>query len=110
MFHYVYWSYGETKEGWLLIYHGVSKSSMRYRIGAALLDTNDPRRVLARTSDPIFVPERTYERIGQVPNVVFPCGVVTRGRTVYVYYGAADTVIGLATVPLADLMRALVPA
>jgi beta-1,2-mannobiose phosphorylase / 1,2-beta-oligomannan phosphorylase len=97
----------KTKYGWLLLYHGVSKSHNTYRIGAILLDLNDPAIVLARTTDPIFEPEESYEKIGIVNNVVFPCGMVEKKGLLYIYYGGADTVVGVATMKLDILLRAL---
>jgi predicted GH43/DUF377 family glycosyl hydrolase len=97
----------KTKYGWLLLYHGISKNHHTYRIGAALLDLNDPAIVLARTSDPIFEPKEIYEKVGIVNNVVFPCGMVEKDGLLYVYYGGADTVLGVATVELNILIRAL---
>jgi beta-1,2-mannobiose phosphorylase / 1,2-beta-oligomannan phosphorylase len=94
------------KEGWLLLYHGVSEK-IEYRLGAALLDKNDPTVVLARTSLPIFEPEEPYEREGIIPNVVFPCGAVIRGDTIYIYYGGADKVVGVATASLKRLVTLL---
>jgi predicted GH43/DUF377 family glycosyl hydrolase len=96
----------KTKNGWLVFYHGVSWSTT-YRIGAVLLDLDDPTIVRARTAIPLFEPEEEYERKGVVPNVIFPCGIVLRGATIYMYYGAADLVIGVATVKLATLLRML---
>lgn len=97
-----------TKYGWLLLYHGVSKSHNTYRVGALLLDLKDPAIVLARSSDPIFSPEEDYEKNGIVPNVVFPCGMVERGGKLFIYYGGADKVIGVATIKLSVLLSALV--
>jgi predicted GH43/DUF377 family glycosyl hydrolase len=97
----------KTKYGWLLLYHGISKNSHTYRIGAILLDLKDPTTVLARTSDPIFEPEETYEKNGIVKNVVFPCGMVEKDSLLYIYYGGADTVVGVATIELNILLRAL---
>jgi predicted GH43/DUF377 family glycosyl hydrolase len=96
-----------TKEGWLLIYHGV-KETMGYpvyRLGIALLDLENPRRVVARSSDWVFAPEADYEQRGLAPNVVFTCGAITRGDELWMYYGAADTVIGLAVAKSADLLK-----
>lgn len=95
-----------TEAGWVLIYHGVSPDKV-YRTGVALLDRDDPRRVIARLPEPILEPEMPYEREGDIPNVVFPTGAVVRDDTLYVYYGAADKVCALATVPLAALLEAL---
>ncbi len=97
----------KTKNGWLLLYHGVSKSHNTYRIGAILLDLNDPAIVLARTTDPIFAPQELYEKVGVVNNVVFPCGMALKDRFLYIYYGAADTVVGVATIELDIVLKAL---
>lgn len=96
----------KTKHGWLLLYHGVSWSTT-YRVGAVLLDLNDPTIVKARTAIPLFEPEEEYERKGMVSNVVFPCGLTVRGTMAYMYYGAGDSVIGVATVKMATLLRML---
>ncbi len=97
----------KTKHGWLLLYHGVSKTSSTYRIGAVLLDINDPAIVLARTTDPIFEPEEPYEKNGIVNNVVFPCGMIEKNGFLYIYYGGADTVVGVATIDMDIVIRAL---
>ena len=95
----------ESKNGWIVLYHGISKNHHTYRVGAILLDKKDPAKVLARTTAPIFEPEMPYEKEGQVPNVVFPCGTVVRDGVVFIYYGAADKVIGLAKIKLTDLEK-----
>lgn len=87
----------ETERGWLLFYHGVDESNT-YRIGVMFLDLNDPTQVLYRSPEPVFEPETDYEKYGFIPNVVFTCGVVEHDASYYIYYGAADQVIGLATV------------
>ena len=97
----------KTKHGWLLLYHGVSKSHSTYRVGALLLDLKDPAIVLARTSDPIFYPEEIYEKFGIINNVVFPCGVVVRNKDLYIYYGGGDKVTGVATIKLSTVMDVL---
>ncbi len=96
----------KTKKGWLLLYHGISRSK-KYRVGAVLLDLEDPTVVKARTAVPVFEPEESYERNGLIPNVVFPCSLIVRNGTVYIYYGAADSVIGVATIKLEDLLNKL---
>lgn len=96
----------KTKEGWLLLYHGVSWSTT-YRVGAVLLDLNDPTIIKARTAIPLFEPTEEYEHKGVVPNVVFPCGLVVRGNTAYMYYGAADSVTGVATMKITDVLKML---
>jgi len=97
-----------TDNGWLVCYHGVkvSASGSLYRIGLALLDLDDPRIVIARGNEWVFGPHASYERSGDVPDVVFPCGWVLRedGDTLYMYYGAADSVVCLATASLRDLL------
>ncbi len=100
----------ETKDGWLLLYHGISKSDVgQYDVRVALLDKKDPTRVLARTKYPIFEPEMAYERDGIVPNVVFPCGAVLKHDELYVYYGGADKVVGVATIKVSKLLELLKP-
>lgn len=98
----------KTPKGWLLIYHGVSKTST-YRLGAVLLDLKNPSIVLSRSIDTIFEPLEKYEREGIVHNAVFSCGVVLRGDTLFVYYGGADTVLGVAKVSLKKLLTILLP-
>ena len=98
-----------TKKGWLMIYHGVSRTSS-YRLGAALLDAKDPTIVLARLTDAIFEPVEQYELTGEVPHVVFSCGMVARKDTLFLYYGAADRVVGVAKFSLKKLLAALSPA
>ena len=99
-----------TKEGWLLLYHAISEHHHTYRIGAALLDLKDPTTVLSRSTDPIFEPEQSYEKEGIVNNVVFPCGMVARDGLLYIYYGGADKVVGVATMELDILMDTLAKA
>lgn len=98
-----------TDEGWLLIYHGVKgvAGNLLYRLGLALLDTNNHRRVIARTAEWVFSPTADYERRGDALNVVYTCGALVRGEEVWMYYGAADYCICLATAPIADLLRAV---
>jgi len=88
-----------TAEGWLIMYHGVRHTIAGgiYRLGLALLDTKDPRRVLRRADEWAFGPEEEYERHGDVADVVFPCGWVVEGDELRVYYGAADSSMALAT-------------
>lgn len=98
----------ETPDGWLLLYHGVRHTAggCLYRLGLALLDLEDPRRVLRRSDDWIFAPEMHYEREGDVNNVVFPCGWILdeASGTIRLYYGGADTCLALATARLSDLL------
>ncbi len=92
----------KTESGWLLIYHGVSKSHT-YSLGIAELDLENPSQVISRQSEPILEPELDWEINGHVPNVVFSCGQVIKDGELYVYYGAADTVIGVANIALQDM-------
>jgi len=96
----------KTKYGWILIYHGISDHN-KYRLGAILLDLKNPEKILARTEKPILEPIEKYEIEGEVPNVVFSCGAVMKNNLIYVYYGGADKVIGVATIKLDDLIREL---
>jgi predicted GH43/DUF377 family glycosyl hydrolase len=124
-----------TPDGWLEIYHGSTKptndrngggrggaeqgSARRrnhggsaggvgvYSAGALLLDMHEPHRIVRRTARPILVPETDFEREGFVPNVLFPTGVVDRGDTLLVYYGAADTVCAVVELSKADVLAAM---
>jgi predicted GH43/DUF377 family glycosyl hydrolase len=93
----------ETAHGWLLLNHGYDEDHI-YRLGVLLLDLDDPTVVINRPSDPIFWPEELWELRGDVPNVVFSCANPVVDGTLYVYYGAADHVIGLATGRLDELL------
>jgi beta-1,4-mannooligosaccharide/beta-1,4-mannosyl-N-acetylglucosamine phosphorylase len=90
----------ETDEGWLLIYHGVitTCNGYVYRVGAALLDIDEPWKVKYRTKDYILAPQKLYECVGDVPNVTFPCATLSDAATgrIAIYYGCADTVTGIA--------------
>ena len=86
----------ELEEGWLLIYHGVEAKTWTYRLGCALLDKHHPEIVHWRCDKPILEPVEDYELSGVVPNVVFSCGSVVIEDKLVLYYGAADTVIGVA--------------
>ncbi len=98
----------ETEDGWLLMYHGVHQtaSGSLYRLGFALLDLEDPRVVIRRGDDWVFGPSQTYERAGDVVGVTFPCGWIFDRETdeLRLYYGAADTSIGLATARMSDVL------
>ena len=97
-----------TDVGWLVCYHGVrvTASGSIYRLGLALLDREHPDRVIARSNEWVFGPHADYERQGDVADVVFPCGWLLRddGDTVDMYYGAADSVVCLATASLRELI------
>lgn len=108
----------KTRKGWLHIYHGVAGhfgSSNIYQAGVMLLDLNDPTKVLSRSWCNILEPRELYELVGQVPNVVFPSGMIVMeydeegfakaDSEVYVYYGAADTCVGLAITTINELIE-----
>ena len=84
-----------TERGIVLIYNGADEQLV-YRTAVAVFDRRDPRKLLSRSETPIFAPEKEWERIGQVPNVVFVEGLVHRRGRFFFYYGAADKFIGVA--------------
>ena len=98
----------ETSEGWLLFYHGVSNTcnGFVYSFGAAILDIDQPSKVLYRTRDYLLTPELPYETTGFVPNVTFPCATLQDSATgrIVIYYGAADTYVAVAYAQLDELM------
>ena len=99
----------ETDKGWLLIYHAVQKTKKGniYRAGAALVDINNPCKVIARLNYPLFSPEHDWECKGLVNNVVFPSGYAIFKDTLYIYYGAADKRIAVASVNIHELVNEL---
>jgi len=96
----------ETKKGWILIYHGVDNNHV-YRLGIAVLDLDNPEKVIYRQKEPILEPEMDWETNGLVPNVVFSCGAIEKDDEIIVYYGGADTVIGAASFYKQDLFALL---
>jgi beta-1,4-mannooligosaccharide/beta-1,4-mannosyl-N-acetylglucosamine phosphorylase len=109
-----------TRRGWLLLYHGIATrvgSVGIYQAGVALLDLEDPLRLIGRSRDNVLEPRRMYELVGQVPNVVFPSGMIAddidadgfapEESTVRVYYGAADTSVCLATGTIGGLLSSV---
>ena len=99
----------ETEHGWVLIYHGVQQTEKGrvYSACAALLDLNNPAKELARLPYPLFFPEYDWELIGEVNNVVFPTGTALFGNTLFIYYGAADSLIATASLSLSALVDEL---
>ncbi len=99
----------ETSDGWLILYHGVKNTAAGaiYRLGLALLDLEDPSKVLKRSNEWIFGPEEPYEKFGDVSDVVFPCGWILDEMSgiVSMYYGGADSCIALATAKLSELLQ-----
>ncbi len=98
----------ETDAGWLLIYHGVKNvaGGPIYRMGAALLDKKQPHRLISRSRRWLLSPEEPYERSGDAPNIVFSCGSIIRGDELWLYYGAADCCLCLATAKIDDVLAA----
>ncbi len=99
----------ETEKGWLLIYNGRSQvgKNLSYTVGAALLDRDDPTKVLGRLKMPLFVPKEKWEKTGRINNVVFATGAYLNGGWLYILYGAGDTRIGAKSLVLSDLLDAL---
>ncbi|RMD91909.1 MAG: glycosidase [Calditrichaeota bacterium] len=101
----------ETDEGWLIIYHGVRETAAGnlYRIGLALLDLEDPCKVIHRSRQWVFGPRESYERTGDVADVTFPCGAIydRAEDRLRLYYGAADTCMAVATAKMSDLLQFL---
>ncbi len=99
----------ETREGWLMIYHGVltSCNGFVYSMGAALLDLDEPWKVMHRAAPYLLSPQEIYECVGDVPNVVFPCAALTDAESgrIAIYYGAADTVTCLAYAQVGELVE-----
>lgn len=99
----------ETDEGWLMFYHGVltSCNGFTYAMGAAILDRDAPWKVLHRADCFMLAPHENYELVGDVPNVVFPCAALTDAATgrIAIYYGGADTVVGLAFTTIDETIR-----
>lgn len=94
----------ETEKGWLLFYHGVDEKNI-YRLGVMFLDLINPLKILYRSPEPLLEPETDYERYAFISNVVFTCGVIERDGKYFVYYGAGDEVIGLATVAKKEILN-----
>ena len=98
----------ETTEGWLMIYHGVkhNASGLIYRLGLALFNLDNPEQCLKRGDEWVFAPEEPFEQFGDVDKVVFPCGytLAADGDTLRIYYGAADTSIGMATASIKSML------
>ena len=96
-----------TKKGWLLLFHRVTKPESIYKVEALLLDIDNPTKVIAETDATLFEPETDYEKIGQISNVVFPCGAVLLKNEIFLYYGGADEVVGVAKMRLKDVLKQL---
>ncbi|PIQ92844.1 glycosidase [bacterium (Candidatus Gribaldobacteria) CG_4_8_14_3_um_filter_42_11] len=98
----------KTKYGWLLIYYGVdNRDPSKYKIGAMLLDLENPVKALYRTDEPILEPIEWYEQEGHKAGIVYPCGAVVIKSKLFVFYGGADTVVCVATANLEEFLQAL---
>ncbi len=98
----------KTKDGWLLIYQSIDdKEGHPYKVGAMLLDLNDPSEVLHRSRQPILEPQEWYDNDGFKAGVVYPCGAVIIGETLFVYYGGADSRVCVATANLEEFLNQL---
>jgi predicted GH43/DUF377 family glycosyl hydrolase len=98
----------KTDDGWLLIYHAVDdKNDSQYKMGAMLLDLDDPTKVLYRTQKPILAPTECYENQGFKAGVAYPCGAVIKDNTLFVYYGGADSYVCVATADLPTFLNHL---
>ena len=96
----------KLKDFWLLIYHGVEQKQdgRVYKLGFVLIDSKNPEKFLYRSKEPIFEPNKDYELKGQIPNVVFSCATVVKEKKLFIYYGGADTVIGVATADISKFL------
>jgi len=99
----------ETKDGWIFIYHGVEARNIGkvYHTCVALLDKENPFKIIGRLAEPLFSPTEKWEKTGFIPNVVFATGTAIFGKTLYIYYGAADQRVAAAAVNINELLREL---
>lgn len=98
----------KTDAGWVLLYHGISNKDRHYRVGAILLDLDDPTQEIARSKYPLLEPRMQFELEGEVNNVVYPCGAVVIDGILFVYYGGGDQAIGVAAVKFNKLITDLI--
>ncbi|MCX7116393.1 MAG: hypothetical protein NTW94_00475 [Legionellales bacterium] len=96
----------ETRHGWILFYHFITREERIYKIGAMLLDSDNPSHIIS-LSQTLIEPKMSYEKQGVVPNVVFSCGSILLEESIYLYYGAADSVICVAKISLTELIKQL---
>lgn len=97
----------KTSAGWLLFYHAMDNDWSKYKVGAMLLDLDDPTKVLRRAAEPVLEPEEDYENSGFKAGVVYVSGAVVKNGELLVYYGASDSYVGVAHAPLEEFLRAL---
>ena len=96
----------KTDKGWFMLYHGVDDKGI-YRVGAVLLDLNNPSKIIARTKNFLMEPDCDFELQGIYEGCVFPTGTVVKDGTLYIYYGCADQYIGLATCNFNEIINYL---
>jgi len=97
----------KTKEGWLLFYHAMDNDWSKYKVGAMLLDLEDPTKILRRSKEPVLVPEESYENNGYKPGVIYVSGAVVKDGNLLVYYGCSDSYVGVAYSPLEEFLETL---
>ncbi len=98
----------KTSKGWLVLYHAEDKNdSSKYKLGAMILDFKDPTKILYKAKEPVLEPNRPYENNGFKSGIVYSCGAVVIDKTLFVYYGGADTVVCVATQNLEEFIKAL---
>src|SRR3989338_5768696 len=98
----------KTEKGWLVLYHAIDKKdSHRYKLGALLLDPDNPRKVIAEAPEPLLVPDMWYENDWE-PGIIYACGAVIKDDTLFVYYGGGDKHVCVATAPLRKILNMLV--
>lgn len=94
----------KTDDGWLLVYHAISRFDKKYRLGAALLDFSKEKKIISRLPYPILEPSETYENDGLRPGTVFACGMIIKDGKLFIYYGGADKYVAVASIPLQKLL------
>ncbi|MDP3004338.1 MAG: hypothetical protein Q8N43_02440, partial [Candidatus Azambacteria bacterium] len=97
----------KTKYGWLLFYHAMDNDWSKYKVGAMLLDLNDPTKILYRAKEPVLEPEEIYENNGYKPGIVYISGAVIKDGDLLVYYGCSDSYVSVAYANLDDFLEAL---
>lgn len=97
----------KTKDGWLVFYHAMDDDWSKYKVGAMLLDLNDPTKTLYRAKEPVLAPSEEYENSGYKPGVVYATGAVVKDETLFLYYGCADNHVAVATANLPDFLSVL---
>lgn len=97
----------KTSAGWLIFYHAMDDNWSAYKVGAMLLDLIDPTKILYRANEPVLQPSEDYENNGYKRGVVYASGVIVKDGNLLVYYGAADSYVGVAYAPLEEFLRAL---